>query len=159
MLATGLIISSHYSPRAGVARQTWRARAKRRAAELYALSRELGTQPRQVNELGRILRRHALAGIDGDSAVLMPDAERPAAGSGRLFARSGSEARYPVPGNDLGIAQWAYDHRQKAGHGTETLASANAIFLPLNAQQRCIGVLAVRPNDTHQLDVPRTDAP
>ncbi len=151
MLATGLIISSLA---ARGRRQANVARAReRRAAELYALSRELA-RSRDVNELGRILRRHALAGIDGDSAVLMPDAEGRLQDPDAFCARSGSEARYPVPGNDLGIAQWAYDHRQKAGHGTETLASANAIFLPLNAQQRCIGVLAVRPNDTHQLDVP-----
>ena len=65
-----------------------------------------------------------------------------------------SLARYPVPGNDLGIAQWAYDHRQKAGMATDTLASAGAIYLPLNALKRCIGVLGLRPLDPRQLQIP-----
>jgi two-component system sensor histidine kinase KdpD len=62
--------------------------------------------------------------------------------------------RYPVPGNDLGVAQWAWDHREKAGCGTDTLASADAVYLPLNAPQRCIGVLGLRPRDPQQLEIP-----
>jgi len=151
MLATGLIISNLA---ARGRRQANVARAReRRAAELYALSRELA-RSRDVNELGEILRRHVLAGIDGTASVLMPDAEGRVQDPDHFCARSASEARYPVPGNDLGIAQWAYDHREKAGHGTDTLASANAVFLPLNALKRCIGVLALRPKEPRQLDVP-----
>ena len=151
MLATALIIS-HLAARGR--RQASVARAReRRAAEQYALSRELA-QSRDIDGLGAILRRHLLAGIDGQAAVLLPDAEGRIQDPERFCARDGSEARYPVPGNDLGIAQWAYDHRRKAGHGTDTLASANAIFLPLNAQRNCIGVLALRPKDPHLLDVP-----
>ncbi|HEY8009461.1 MAG TPA: sensor histidine kinase KdpD [Rudaea sp.] len=151
MLATGLIISNLA---ALGRRQASVARAReRRAAELYALSRELA-QSRDVGELGEILRRHLLAGIEGHAAVLLPDADGKVQDPGRFCARGASEARYPVPGNDLGIAQWAYDHREKAGHGTDTLASAEAIFLPLNALRRCIGVLALRPTDARQLDMP-----
>ena len=126
---------------------------ERRAAELYGLSRELA-RSRDLHELGDVLRSHLLAGIEGSAALLLPDAEGRLQDPAHFCARSGSEARYPVPGNDLGIAQWAFDHRQKAGHGTDTLASSEAIFLPLNAQLRCIGVLALRPKETHQLDVP-----
>jgi two-component system, OmpR family, sensor histidine kinase KdpD len=91
--------------------------------------------------------------------VLLPDAD------GRIqdpthFCDRGNEraaaslARYPVPGNDLGIAQWAWDHRQKAGLATDTLASAGAIYLPLNALKRCIGVLGLRPLEARQLQIP-----
>jgi two-component system sensor histidine kinase KdpD len=151
MLATGLIISNLA---ALGRRQASVARAReRRAAELFALSRELA-QSRDTTELGAILCRHVLTGIDGAAAVLLPDGEGKVQDPGHFCVRGASEARYPVPGNDLGIAQWAYDHRQKAGHGTDTLASADAIFLPLNALSRCIGVLALRPKDARQLDVP-----
>jgi two-component system sensor histidine kinase KdpD len=151
MLATGLVISNLA---ARGRRQASVARAReRRAAELYGLSRELA-RSRDLQELGDVLRSHLLAGIEGSAALLLPDAEGRLQDPGRFCARSGSEARYPVPGNDLGIAQWAFDHRQKAGHGTDTLASSEAIFLPLDAQQRCIGVLALRPKDATQLDVP-----
>jgi two-component system, OmpR family, sensor histidine kinase KdpD len=151
MLSTGLIISNLA---ALGRRQANVARAReRRAAELYALSRELA-QSRDTTDLGAILCRHVLAGIDGTAEVLLPDAEGKVQDPGHFCVRGASEARYPVPGNDLGIAQWAYDHRQKAGHATDTLASADAIFLPLNALRRCIGVLALRPKDARQLDVP-----
>ena len=156
MLATALLIS-HLAAlgkrQASVARQR-----ERRAAELYALSRELARR-RSTEELSKFLVRHVLASIDGEAAVLLPDAE------GRIqdpthFCDRGSEraaasaVRYPVPGNDLGIAQWAYDHRKKAGLSTDTLASATAIYLPLNALQRCIGVLGLRPAEARQLQVP-----
>src|SRR6202012_5722528 len=106
MLATGLIISNlaaRGKRQASVARQR-----ERRTGELYALSRELA-QSRDIVELGAILVRHVLAGLEGEAAVLLPDE------AGRLqdpthFCARGSPpasiARYPVPGNDLGIAQW-----------------------------------------------------
>jgi len=154
MLATGLVISNLAARgrrQASVARQR-----ERRSGELYALSRELA-QNRHLGELGAILCRHALAIFDGEAAVLLPDSE------GRLLDRdnfcargtaSASLTHYPVPGNDLGIAQWAYDHRQKAGRNTDTLASADAIYLPLDAHKGCIGVLGLRPKDPRQLEIP-----
>jgi len=154
MLITGLVIS-HFATRGR--RQATVARAReRRASELYALSRELA-QTRDVAELGEILARHSLSVIEGEAAVLLPDAQGHVQDPTHFCTRgraTTSSARYPVPGNDLGIAQWAYDHRQKAGHNTDTLASADAIYLPLNALKRCLGVLGLRPTDATQLDVP-----
>jgi len=154
MLITGLVIS-HFATRGR--RQASVARAReRRASELYALSRELA-QTRNAVELGEILCKHVLAGIDGEAAVLFPDAQGHVLDPSLFCTRgkaSTSVARYPVPGNDLGIAQWAYDHRQKAGQTTDTLASADAIYVPLNALKRCLGVLGVRAADPTQLDVP-----
>jgi two-component system sensor histidine kinase KdpD len=154
MLATGLIISNLAAlgrRQASVARQR-----ERRTGELYALSRDLA-QSRDLSELGAILSRHVLAGIEGEAAVLLPDADGLLQDPSHFCARGvapTSLARYPVPGNDLGIAQWAYDHRQKAGHNTDTLASADAIYLPLNALRRCIGVLGLRPSEPRQVEIP-----
>jgi len=154
MLVTGFVIS-HFAARGK--RQAAVARAReRRTNELYALSRELA-QSRNVDELGRIVIRHILADIDGDAAVLLPDAEGHLLDPTRFCTRGAATpnpTRYPVPGNDLGIAQWAYDHRQKAGRNTDTLASADALYLPLNALKRCIGVIGLRPKDLAQLEVP-----
>jgi two-component system sensor histidine kinase KdpD len=154
MLSIGLIISQLA---ARGKRQASVARAReRRTLELYALSRELAHN-RDVGALGAILCQHVLAGIDGDAVVLLPDAQGHVLDPTHFCTRGSvvaNEARYPVPGNDLGIAQWAYDHRQKAGRNTDTLASADAIYLPLNALRRCIGVLGLRPRDPGQLDIP-----
>jgi two-component system sensor histidine kinase KdpD len=154
MLATGLIISNLAARgrrQASVARQR-----ERRTSELYALSRELA-QNRDLSELGAILCRHVLAFIEGEAAVLLPDDTGLLLDPIHFCARGvvrGNLMRFPVPGNDLGIAQWAYDHRGKAGRGTDTLASADAVYLPLNALQRCIGVLGLRPKDLRQLEIP-----
>jgi len=156
MLATALLISNLAAMgkrQASVARQR-----ERRTAELYALSRELSRR-RGLDELAKFLVRHVLASVDGEAAVLLPDAD------GKIqdpthFCDRGAErtpssvSRMPVPGNDLGIAQWAYDHGSKAGLNTDTLASASAIYLPLNALKRCIGVLGLRPTEARQLAIP-----
>ena len=154
MLATALVISNLAAlgkRQASVARQR-----ERRSAELFALSRELA-QNLDLTELGAILCRHVVAGIEGDAVVLLPDAHDHILDPSGFCTRgmaSASQARYPVPGNDLGIAQWAYDHRQKAGRNTDTLGSADAIYLPLNALDSCIGVLGLRPKDPRQLEIP-----
>jgi two-component system sensor histidine kinase KdpD len=154
MICTGLIISTLT---ARSRHQAYVARLReRRASELYGLSREL-SQKRDIGELADILVSHVTAAIEGQAAVLLPDAEGHLLDPTHFCTRgtpSKSEMRYPVPGNDLGIAQWAYDHRQKSGHGTDTLASADAIYLPLNALRRCIGVLGLRPKDPRQLSIP-----
>ena len=156
MLATALLIS-HLAAlgkrQASVARQR-----ERRAAELYALSRELARR-RTIDELSKFLVRHVLASVEGESAVLLPDKDGKIQDPEHFCDRgavraAASTVRYPVPGNDLGIAQWAYDHRKKAGLHTDTLASATAMYLPLNALKRCIGVLGLRPTDPRQLQIP-----
>lgn len=154
MLITALLISqlaARGRRQASVARQR-----ERRTSELYALSRELA-RSRDVAELGAILVRHVLDAIGGEAAVLLPDADGHILDPTHFCTRGVAPAhvvRYPVPGNDLGIAQWALDHRESAGRGTDTLASADALYLPLNAQQRCLGVLGLRPRDPHQLEIP-----
>jgi two-component system sensor histidine kinase KdpD len=156
MLTTALTIS-HLAAigkrQASVARQR-----ERRASELYALSRELARR-RTLEELAKFLCRHVLASVEGEAVVLLPDAEGHIQDPTHFCARgverpTDTLTRYPVPGNDLGIAQWAYDHRIKAGLNTDTLASAGAIYLPLNALKRCIGVLGLRPEQPRQLDIP-----
>jgi two-component system sensor histidine kinase KdpD len=156
MLATALLISNLAAlgkRQASVARQR-----ERRTAELYALSRELSRR-RGLDELAKFLVRHVLASVDGEAAVLLPDADGKIQDPTRFCDRGAertpsSLSRMPVPGNDLGIAQWAYDHGTKAGLNTDTLASASAIYLPLNALKRCIGVLGLRPAEPRQLAIP-----
>ena len=156
MLITALLIS-HLAAigkrQASVARQR-----ERRTAELYALSRELARR-RSIEELAKFLCRHVAASVDGEAVVLLPDGDGNIQDPAHFCDRGTGSAnatpmRYPVPGNDLGIAQWAFDHRQKAGLATDTLASAGAIYLPLNALKRCIGVLGLRPLDARQLQIP-----
>jgi two-component system, OmpR family, sensor histidine kinase KdpD len=45
------------------------------------------------------------------------------------------------------VASWAFLHRQSAGHGTDTLPSAEGLHLPLMAGDRAMGVLSLRFRD------------
>jgi two-component system sensor histidine kinase KdpD len=156
MLVIGLIISGLTAfgrRQAAVARHR-----ERRTVELYALSRELAAS-RHLDEVCEILCRHVIASVDCEAAVLLPDGERriqdPTNFCSRGMARTqNAMSRFPVPGNELGIAQYSYDHQEMAGLNTGTLAGADSMYLPLKALRRCVGVLAIRPNDLRQLQVP-----
>ncbi|RZL35508.1 MAG: DUF4118 domain-containing protein [Rubrivivax sp.] len=110
---------------------------ERRVRGLYAMSRDLGAAlvPGQVAEIGmRFLR----AEFGAASAVLAPPAG----------AAPGREVLAVLPGGsaqpDLGVAQWAFDHAQPAGQGTDTLPASPCLMLPLRAPMRLRGVLAVQ---------------
>lgn len=55
---------------------------------------------------------------------------------------------------DLSVAQWTYDHSQRAGLGTSILSAVKALYLPLKAPIRCRGVLAIQPQHQTSLDRP-----
>ncbi|MCY4756665.1 DUF4118 domain-containing protein [Pelomonas aquatica] len=137
LLLVGLVIGQLA---AGLQAQARAAREReRRVRGLYAMSRDLGAAlvPEQVAEIGtRFLR----AEFGVASAVLAPP----------LGATPGREVLsvLPVQGSgsaqpDLGVAQWAFDHGQPAGQGTDTLPASPCLMLPLTAPMRLRGVLAV----------------
>ena len=57
-------------------------------------------------------------------------------------------------GLDFGTAQWALDHNQAAGLGTDTLAGSAWLYLPLKATMCSRGVLAVQPREPRFLLIP-----
>ncbi|MFX8301222.1 hypothetical protein ABTL22_19835, partial [Acinetobacter baumannii] len=78
--------------------------------------------PEQVAEIGaRFLRAEFGVG----AAVLAP----------ALAAAPGREVLSELPGAgtqpDLGVAQWAFDHGEPAGQGTNTLPASPCLMLPL----------------------------
>lgn len=118
---------------------------ERRAHELYDLATQLSGALVVEQIVAITLER--LRGLFGaDAAVLLPD------GSGTITVAPGQEA--PLPGADLGIAQWVYENEQAAGYGTDTIAAANALYLPLKAPMRTRGVLALRLPNPRQIAVP-----
>ncbi|MES2099215.1 MAG: DUF4118 domain-containing protein [Pseudomonadota bacterium] len=58
------------------------------------------------------------------------------------------------PSLDIGTAQWALDHAEAAGLGTDTLPGSAWLYLPLRAPMRTRGVLALRPEQPRLLLVP-----
>jgi two-component system, OmpR family, sensor histidine kinase KdpD len=137
MLATSLTIS-HLT--ASLRRQARIATLReRRTGAMFAMTRELGAALAtvQIIEIGS---RHVADVFQAHVAILLPD--------------SNEEVRpkieNPDPAVTLGdaeidrdIAQWVYDQQKPAGHGTDTLPAALALYLPLKAPMRTRGVMAL----------------
>jgi two-component system sensor histidine kinase KdpD len=144
MLVLALVIANLV---ANVRAQTRVAGAReRRTSLLYAMSRELAAT-RAFDNLARVAVRHVAETFSGRAAVLLPDSR------GRL---QGPRTTGPatLEGPDLSVAQWVFDHGRPAGLGTDTLPAATAQYLPLNATQQTLGVLAVQPAQRRRLLLP-----
>ena len=144
MLVLALVIANLV---ANVRAQTRVAGAReRRTSLLYAMSRELAAT-RAFDNLARVAVKHVAETFSGRAAVLLPDSR------GRL---QGPRMTDPatLEGPDLSVAQWVFDHGRPAGLGTDTLPAATAQYLPLNATQKTLGVLAVQPAQRRRLLLP-----
>ncbi|HYM36066.1 MAG TPA: ATP-binding protein, partial [Steroidobacteraceae bacterium] len=84
------------------------------------------------------------------TAILFPDTVGRIAMSGERHSRDSLEGADA----DIGAAQWAFDHSKPAGLGTNTLAGARVLYLPLIAAQRTLGVLAVKPSNPRRVMLP-----
>jgi two-component system sensor histidine kinase KdpD len=52
------------------------------------------------------------------------------------------------------VAQWVYDHAQRAGLGSDTLSGQEAMYLPLTGAAGTVGVLAVLPANPRRVLLP-----
>ena len=145
MLAVGLTIGHLTAGLRFQARVA--AHRERRSRALYEFARELSgaLQTEQIFDttrdfIGRTFGARAILLVPGaDERLLAPD---PAA----MHGAGG------VP--DLGIAQWAYDHAESAGLGTDTLPASAFFYLPLVAPMRTRGVLAIAPEQQRWILIP-----
>ncbi|MCY2952700.1 MAG: sensor histidine kinase KdpD [Planctomycetota bacterium] len=145
MLLTALVIST-LTDRARKQGQAARQR-ERRTAALYALSRELaGT--RGTDPIIQIALRHVAEYLDTSAAILLPDQH------GHLVLRGHIRNSHPVDEKEQGVAQWVYEHEERAGVGTATLPAARGLYLPLIASRGSIGVLGVFPSRPRQYEDP-----
>jgi two-component system sensor histidine kinase KdpD len=143
MLIVALVISGLT---VRVTRQAETARDReRRTAALYALNRELA-DTRGVSELLEVGIRHVVDVLGGQIALLLPD------GRGHLQTRASLMSSSRLGPNDVAVAQWAYEHGQLAGAGTDNLPRGQMLFVPLRASRGAVGVLGVRPSQPGALD-------
>ncbi|MGN6506440.1 MAG: DUF4118 domain-containing protein [Tepidisphaeraceae bacterium] len=141
MFLTAMVISAlthRVRSQADAARQR-----ERRTAALLGLSRDLA-EARTIEQVASATSRHVgdvlgersmllIANADGqlDPPHVLPGAAQPA-----------------QPGaKELGVAQWAFEHDQASGRGTNTLPSAEATYVPLRGSNGPVGVLGIVPAD------------
>ena len=112
---------------------------ERRVRGLYEMSRDLSGAliAEQVAEIGA---RFLLAEFATKCALLVADSQD------QLQTLPGATAYV-----DIGVAQWAFDHTEAAGRGTNTLPASTCLVLPLKAPMRVRGVLAIESDDARLL--------
>ncbi|KVE39982.1 DUF4118 domain-containing protein [Burkholderia sp. BDU5] len=148
MLLTSLVIShltSSLTRGAYIAR-----RRERRTSAMYAMARELAAAltAEQIVEIGS---RHVSEVFRARVAILLPDS-----GDKVQQKIENPDETVTITGAalDIDVGQWVYDQQKPAGHGTDTLPAAAALYLPLKAPMRTRGVLAVVTKDSRELEVP-----
>jgi len=107
---------------------------------LYAMSRDLATH-RGTSMLAHLSSRHLREVFNGQVAIFLADPNK------RLQLQRGEELYFEFDPKEAGVAQWVFDHSERAGLGTDTLPGASALYLPLVGSAGAIGVVAVRPKD------------
>ncbi|WP_233829075.1 DUF4118 domain-containing protein [Paraburkholderia sp. ZP32-5] len=148
MLLTSLVIShltSSLRREASVAQ-----RREQRTGAMYEMARELAAALTTEQIVG-IGSRHVSEVFGARVAILLPDSVDQV-----KQKIEDPDAAITLEGEqlDLDVGQWVYDQQKPAGHGTDTLPAAAALYLPLKAPMRTRGVLAVVVRDERELNVP-----
>ncbi|HEY0590000.1 MAG TPA: two-component system sensor histidine kinase KdpD [Pseudoduganella sp.] len=142
MLAVGLI-TGHLT--AGLRFQARVASHREaRARALYEFAREL-SGALQTEQIFETTARFVQGTFRAKATLLVPDAE------GRLHLPPAVAAPAAL---DQGVAQWAFDHAESAGLGTDTLPASPLFYMPLVAPMRTRGVLAIEPAQRRWILIP-----
>jgi two-component system, OmpR family, sensor histidine kinase KdpD len=116
-----------------------------RARSLYEMARELGLVLTQ-EQIAEISDKYVEQAFRAKASVLFPNDHD--------HLENASPSTGTTPGVDMALAQWAYDHADSAGAGTDTLPASRALYVPLRAPMRTRGVIVVEPANPRLLMIP-----
>ncbi|MCM0081324.1 sensor histidine kinase KdpD [Geomonas sp. Red32] len=143
LFTVGMVISTLVSQ----ARERAEAIRERevQTATLYYLSRDLAVASDLPGILNAIVKNIEQS-MGAQLLVLLPEGEH--------LETKVASAGLTLGTRDLAVADWSFRNRSAAGHGTETLGSADFLFLPLLTSGDSLGVLGVKLTDEHAYDSP-----
>lgn len=118
----------------------------RRTAALYELSRKLAAT-RSRREIAEFAAEQVRNVFECDAAVLIKSRK-----TGELFSAPGSRSGFENDDKEIAVANWVADRGTRAGRFTDTLPGSSGLYLPLNAEKGCVGVLAVLLGEGRALD-------
>lgn len=145
MLVVGVVISNLMNNVRSQAKVA--AHRERRAAVLYAMSRELaGSQSEE--EVVRTAVRHLHSEFSSRNVILFPD------DNGRVVYPKQAGIAESLHGADLSVAQWVLDHNEMAGQGTNTLPGSAAIYFPIHNEDKVLGILVLLPVNLRRVFLP-----
>jgi two-component system sensor histidine kinase KdpD len=140
LLAVAVVVS-HMAGRLRDTAMLSRASALRSSA-LAGFARQL-TGIGAAGDLGRVLCHEAAGLLGCYTVLLMPD-------DGALAQIAACPPEVGLQPLDMVVAQWAFDNRRQAGRGSDTLAAAEWLFLPVEAGGKALAVLGVAHPDAGQ---------
>jgi two-component system sensor histidine kinase KdpD len=135
MLLVGVVIGN-LTERIRAQARLARSREQRTQA-LYRLGQELARSSGSTALVNSAIQNVARQ-FQSHAVVLQPDEY------GRLQTPVHPLA-FPLNEQELGVAQWVFDHSEPAGLGTLTLPGARATYLPLKGISGPMGVMGVLP--------------
>jgi len=105
-------------------------------AALYELGRDL-TAAVGLEAVAKTIIDHISKIYSREVAIFLPETDEL-----KLYMASQGLS---VAENELAVANWAFEHGQQAGRGTDTLPDASMHYQPLKTTRGVIGVLAIKP--------------
>jgi two-component system, OmpR family, sensor histidine kinase KdpD len=110
---------------------------QKRTESLYQLTHQL-VGAAGMGDIVVAAQRQISEVFGAEVVVLLPDQ------SNRVRVRFGAAPAFVYKPHEISAAQWVYEHNQPAGRGTDTLPTAEALYVPLMSQDGPVGVLAVK---------------
>jgi len=117
----------------------WARERERRTASLYAMARDFVA----LTDTGGIARhaaQHVRDYLGVDARVILRSSLDDIAES----ADAAQPGFWIDASHERAVAVWVVTHGREAGHTTETLSAAEALYLPLKGTSGVIGVLAIK---------------
>lgn len=127
--------------------------ARQRESEtaiLYTLSRELAVAA-NLDDIMQAIISNVNQTFGRKVAILLPRASARTGSDGNLpdepkrLAPYATSSDFALDESELAVAEWAFQHKQPAGRGTDTLPAAQVRYLPLMTGQGVIGVMGIGP--------------
>ncbi|AKR44238.1 sensor histidine kinase KdpD [Methylophilus sp. TWE2] len=126
---------------------------ERRSLALYEVGKELASAL-TTGHIVEVSTHHVAKIFNSKVAILTPDANEQLEVAQTNESGNAALQETTLLDVDLGIAQWTYDRQQQSGLGTDTLPSSKILYIPLKAPMRTRGVLAISPENNHDIYLP-----
>jgi two-component system, OmpR family, sensor histidine kinase KdpD len=90
-----------------------------------------------LDDISHIIIKYVKRVVEQPSFVLFTGQD------GRLRVWAGSDPDTELDPHEVPVAEWTFTHGEMAGSGTQTLAGAQACFLPLKSGDDVVGVIGI----------------
>jgi two-component system sensor histidine kinase KdpD len=117
---------------------------------LYDIVQEIATV-RGKERCALVVTKRLSTELDGECVVLLKSKK------GCLESINTAVTPGTSSEKDLAVAKWAFDNKKPAGWSTDTLPSADSMYLPLIGTVEAVGVLVYRPKTKTKLLPEETD--